>query len=441
MHSAALAALSLGLPESAGIAAPKHLPSTVPRTGSVDLRCTVSASRLDDLVAAAFHDFNHARTLQDFDRGNQGARYNVTLQRLVTTVTVPETGEVLKVSGLLAIPEGAKGILPVVSWQHGTLISFDQTPSNLLRLADPQYQTTDSGDSLETVFNLQRLAGQGYAVVAADYVGKGPFRNGRGEGYVVRGVTTETCIAVLDAGLSVMSQQGISPGPLFLNGWSQGALNTQWLHQELRRRGRAITATAVQSPFNDIVETWRYWAGAQQFPVPPGQRTYPALPAWISLAQIMVLGSYELHYGMTGLMHSAIRSDFHAFADKFWKDYSLNFDGTTPFPTGETLLIPGFFDRFTDDRNSEFVRQLHMNTSTYWRYDSPIRFYYGLADEALHPALVERALVAGGSKTDGIAVSQADHRGTFLAALYGNEQTLSGRDNLLSWFDQHRSPA
>jgi hypothetical protein len=103
--------------------------------------------------------------------------------------------------------------------------------------------------------------------------------------------------------------------------------------------------------------------------------------------------------------------------------------------------LPGYFDRFTDDHNSAFVRQLHMNTSTYWQYDSPIRFYYRLGDGALHPVLVERALVAGGSKTDGIAVSQADHRGTFLAALYGNEQTLSGKENLLSWFDQHRLPA
>ncbi len=88
---------------------------------------------------------------------------------LVTDVTVPETGERLKISGLLALPAGAKGPLPVVSWQHGTILSFDQVPSNLTRLADPTYRTSDAADSLETLFNVQRFAGQGYAVIAADY--------------------------------------------------------------------------------------------------------------------------------------------------------------------------------------------------------------------------------------------------------------------------------
>lgn len=408
-----------------------------PRSPTADLHCTVSASRLDDLVAAAYPAFNHDRVLPDFDRAVVGARHDVSLQRIVTSVKVPETGEVLTISGLLALPEGLIRDVPVVSWQHGTILSFDQVPSNLLRLADANYLPSDSNDSLETLFNVQRLAGQGYAVIAADYVGKGPFRNGRGEGYAVKGVTTETCIAMIEAGRSVMSAQGVSAGKLFLNGWSQGAINTQWLHQELRRRGQPVAATAVESPFNDVVECWRFWAGAQQFADLPGHGPYPVMPPWISLAQIIVLGSYELHYGLTGLMRSAVRPEFQPFAEKFWSDYSLNFDRTKPFPSGDTLLVPGFFDGFTDDRNSALMRHLAAATPTYWQYDSPIRFYYGLADEALHPTMVRRALVAGGSSTEGVAVDRASHRSTFLSALYGNEHVLSGRENLPDWFRRH----
>ena len=142
-----------------------------------------------------------------------------------------------------------KGPLPVVSWQHGTVLSFDGIPSNMLKLADPAYVMSYPGDSAETLFNVHRFAGQGYAVIAADYVGKGPFRSGRGEAYGVRDTTVQTCLRMLEAGLTTMQSMGLQTGPLFLNGWSQGGLNSQWLHQALRQRKVPIVATSVSSPF------------------------------------------------------------------------------------------------------------------------------------------------------------------------------------------------
>ena len=142
----------------------------------IDRSCRVSSQRLDALVAKAFPLFNEPVILPAFDKKKDGARFDVDLHCIVTHTVVPETGEKLKVSGLLALPVGIKGELPLLSWQHGTILSFDQVPSNLTLLADPAYELTDAADSLETLFNVQRFAGQGYAVVAADYVGKGPFR-------------------------------------------------------------------------------------------------------------------------------------------------------------------------------------------------------------------------------------------------------------------------
>ena len=68
---------------------------------------------------------------------------------------------------------------------------------------------TDAKDSLETLLNVHRFAGQGYAVIAADYVGKGPFRNGRGEAYAVKDVTVHTCLRMLEAGESTMQSMGV----------------------------------------------------------------------------------------------------------------------------------------------------------------------------------------------------------------------------------------
>ncbi|NLS20686.1 lysophospholipase [Rhizobium sp. P40RR-XXII] len=408
------------------------------RQGIIDRSCRVSASRLDSQVAKAYPLFNKPVVLPDFDPQKHGARSDVALHRLVTETVVPETRERLKISGLLAVPVGAKGEVPLVSWQHGTILSFDQVPSNLTRLADPAYEMSDADDSLETLFNVQRLAGRGFAVVAADYVGKGPFRKGRGEGYAVKGVSIQTCLDVLAAGRAAMRSLGLVPSRLFLHGWSQGALNTQWLHQALRAEGQSVAATAVASPFNDLNEAWSFWAGRETFPLPEGMTSYPAMPGWISLCMIVALGSYELQYGLTGLLRSAVRPEFQELAAHYWKTYDNNFDQKAPFPTGSNLLVPGFFDHATDDRNSAFLRHLAANRSSYWNYDAPIRFYHGLADEAVHPVMVARALSAGGKFATGVPVENASHRGTFLSGLYGDAKVLGEQNNIVDWFGSFR---
>lgn len=400
----------------------------------IDRSCRVSAARLDAEVAKAFPVFNRPTVLPAFDAHKDGARFDVDLHRIITHTVVPESGERLKVSGLLAVPVGVKGELPLVSWQHGTILSFDQVPSNLTRLADPSRGLTDAADSLETLFNVQRLAGQGYAVVAADYVGKGPFRNGRGEGYAVKGVSVRTCIDMLAAGQVAMRSLGLRPSKLFLHGWSQGALNTQWLHQALDMNGRAIAATAVASPFNDLNEAWSFWSGYQTFPLPQGVASYPAMPNWISLCMIIALGSYELQYRLSGLIRTAIRAEFQDLALAYWETYSNDFDPSKPFPTGSNLLVSGFFERPTDDRNSAFLRHLAANRASYWQYDKPIRFYYGTTDEAIHPAMVFRAVSAAGRFARAVPVANGSHRGTFLAGLYGDATTLGGSDNVLDWY-------
>jgi hypothetical protein len=414
-----------------GVSDPVNAAPTPP---AAPAHCRVAATRLDDMVAEAFPLFNHPAILPAFDPAKHGARHDVDLHRLTTTVVLHDTGERLAVTGLLALPAGARTSLPVVSWQHGTILSFDQVPSRMLMLADPNYRMTDKDDSLETLFNVQRFAAQGFAVIAADYVGKGPLRKGRGEAYAVKGVTVDACMAILDEGTRVMRSMNIEPGGLFLNGWSQGALNTQWLHQELRRRSRPIVASAVQSPFNDLDEALRFWTGERTFPPPAGQASYPPIPAWVSLCIIITLGSYQVNEHLPGLLDSAIRPEFRAMAAKFWNDYALDFDKAKPFPSASDLLVPGFFDRFTDERNSAFLRRLAATSPNGWRYDSPIRFHYGLVDEGIHPAMVGRALTAGGAQASGIAIAGGSHRGTFIASLYGEPSVLGGQENVVNWF-------
>lgn len=401
---------------------------------TIDKSCRLSAGRLDSLVAKIFPLFNAPATLPDFDAKAQAARFDVDLHRLTTTTVHPLTGQSLKVSGLLALPAGPARQVPLISWQHGTIFSFGSVPSNLTALADETYEPADAVDSLETLLNLQRFVGQGYALVAADYVGKGPLRGDMTEAYAVKEVSVRNCLDMLSAGEAAMTQLGFRKSGLYLHGWSQGALNTLWLHQALRAMSQPIVATAVASPFNDANEAWRYWAGAQSYALPDGVTSYPSIPSYIALCQFITLASYEVHYGFDGLLRAAVRPEYHGLAAQFLKNYTLEADELASLPAGDKVLVPGFLERATSPQGSAFLRRLAANRATYWDYDNPIRFHYGLADEAINPGMVFPALAAGGKLAQGVAVPGASHRVTFLAGMYGTASSLSGQQNVLQWF-------
>ncbi|WP_448045507.1 alpha/beta hydrolase family protein [Bradyrhizobium liaoningense] len=394
----------------------------------------ISKERLNTLAAKFYAVFNEGNILPASFADKHAARHDVELRRIVTFTRIPETGERVKVSGLLAVPAGARGALPVLSWQHGTILSFDQVPSNLLRQADETYELRDNVDSIETLFNIQRFAGNGYAVVAADYVGKGPYRNGRSEAYAVKGATVQCCLDILKAGLLELRKLGLRQSSLFLNGWSQGALNTQWLKQELQRRGIKVRAAATESPFNNLAESFHYWANPRAY-LPASESSYPMPPAWITPCMIVLLGSYRRYYGLNDLFKTAIKPQYQAFAEKYWSDYSLEGEIAKSIPPAGDFLSDGFFERFTNDTNSKLMRQLGDNGATFWDYDSPIKFYYGLADEALPPRLVQPAVAAGGHFADGVPIKGASHPGTFLASLYGESTVLNGSPTAFDWFN------
>ena len=136
------------------------------------------------------------------------------------------------------------------------------------------------------------------------------------------------------------------------------------------------------------------------------------------------------------LLEAAIKPKYHSRALKFWADYRFDFNSDNPIPLPNDILVDGFFNRFTSEINSTFLRQLAANRATYWHYDAPIRFFYGLADQALHPVLAQRPLGPDGQSAGGTAVKNGSHRGTFLASLYGERDELAGQSNVLEWFDE-----
>lgn len=403
----------------------------------LDNKTRLTRARLDELAARSYGIFNENKVLPEFDNNKYQAAIDVELHRITTFTQVPETGETVKISGLLALPAGAKGPLPVLSWQHGTTFSFMQAPSNLYLAAEPDYVMKENVDSQETLFNIHRFAANGYAVIAADYIGKGPYHGSQSETYAVKNASTRTSIDILNAGLEGMRQLGVEPAELFLNGWSQGGLNTQWLHQALQTSGIPVRAAGASSPFNDVVESFDFWTGSVTFPDRPGV-SYPPRPKWLTLSVILVLGSYQSYYRLDDLIDTVARPEYVPMVRKFLADYDMNLD-FSKIPMPEDLLIESASSQFVNETYSRFRRQLAANTASYFEYSNPIRLFYGLADEPLHPTMCRRAVNAGGPMMDGVAISGASHRVTFLASLYGEPDQLQGRPNLVNWFNSLRA--
>jgi hypothetical protein len=273
----------------------------------------VAKERLNTLAAGFYAVFNENKILAAEFPAKHAARCDVELRRITTVTRVPETGGAGQGERASCHPCRTAGALPVVSWQHGTILSFDQVPSNLMRLEDDSYDLQDNVDSIETLFNIQRFAGNGYAVIAADYLGKGLYRNGRVEAYAVKRASVQCCTDVLQAGTAELRRLGHRPSALFLNGWLQGAVNTQWLKQELQRRGVKVTATATQSRFNNFVETFRFWLDPSFYVRASGGSAYPPTPEWLTPCLVVLPGSYRQYYRLDNLFETAIKPQHRCF--------------------------------------------------------------------------------------------------------------------------------
>ncbi len=398
------------------------------------------------------------------------------LYRIHYTIEFPDSLGPQTVSGLLMIPEQqaedgpADGTTPLVIYNHGTLFNREQSPSNTVFQQDGSWKV----GSAETLFNLALLADKGYALIAADYVGYGI--NNLTEGYGVKQPTSRAIVGMLEASRSALTGLGVVPGPLYLTGWSQGGLNTQWAVQSLEALKVPVVAAAAASPFNELADTARWWLTRRmetpRQPLEPGP--------WIPLCAALLLNSYEFWHGQSGLLDALIKDEvipdginskgekitnpqsvtyrevLRRFAD--FGDEVVKFGGpdvlsndlwqvqvirdgqpvstTIPGFAGEDMLVPGVLDQ-PEGVVAAFLQQLEADSPRYWTYETPFKAWYGLKDEALPPELVAPGMATeGGPQMTLVPVEGGSHRLTFLNSLLSSkEQPAGSKENLIDWFD------
>ncbi len=322
----------------------------------------------------------------------------VDLYKVVYTTVIPEeSNRPTVVSGLIAVPQVSGSELPMLSYQHGTVFSRNEVPSSI-------------EDSAETRLAIACFAAQGYIVAAADYVGKGV--SSEPDGWLVKECTTQTCFDMLFAARAVCTALNITPGKLFLSGWSQGSFNTAALLHRLEKNGIPVEAAAMASAPNDIYLAVNRWIHAPS----------PLDVDWLVGAASLLIQSYENYYGLSGLASEAIKPQYLEAARDLYANRISWTEAAKKLPSKVKDLLTDEFIRQGTLANSRFFRRLQLNSSYHWRFATPVVYYYGDLDEVMSPYMVQLPVeyqkTLGGASTQAVSAGKdANHRGTFVFGL------------------------
>lgn len=353
---------------------------------------TYDVTRLNHILTAELADFS------DYPATYPPARYPVKLYRVTYPSVIPEQNNRPTItSGLVAVPDNGESKLPVISYQHGTVFSKTEAPSN-------------PDESMETRLMLAQFAGQGYMMIAADYFGKAT--SVEDDSYTVKRSTQQACIDMLFAAQAVADDRKLEMGQLFLSGWSQGGWATPVFLEKLESAGIPVTAAAYASAPVDLYATVNRWMHA------PTKNDAIYLPGVF----ILQLFAYETYYRMPGLANYAIKPQYQEAARKFYLDELTMEEAERDLPT---LVV----DLLTDD----FMASSNSTTMPYWqivqdnhayrfRSSTPQFTYWGGSDEVTPPYIAQMPVayqqIMGGAPVTAVATGdKANHRGNFVSAV------------------------
>lgn len=330
------------------------------------------------------------------------ARTGVRLYRVTYPSMVPEQhNRRVMLSGLVAVPDAPAAPLRLVSYQHGTVYGKQEVPSF------PE-------NSPETQLMIAQFAGQGWALIGADYIGMGLSREP--QGFLVKASHQQATTDLVPAARAVLADLGHQAAGLYLAGWSQGGYVTMAMLERLEQTHTAVTAAATASAPMDL---WAALNGFLSFPRPIDAN-------WITTIFILCAFSYEEYYGVPGMARSMIRQEHFDVVQRAYAGQPVD---PTQVPTALRSLIqdqyfnPDFFAA------SAFGRLAAANQAYRWLIRSPVRNHYGETDEAIRVGIGRMAMdyqrAMGNEQVAAVSTGNTSHRGTFATAV----------PQWKSWFD------
>ena len=287
--------------------------------------------------------------------------------------TVDSWGSKILASGSVFLPKLSKNKkLPLLFYQHGTILVKTDAPSNNL-----EFETVLSGlnESLLGVI----AAGNGYFTIMADYLGMG---SGTGfHPYIHARSQATAAIDLSIAAISKFNNLIINKEESFLLGYSQGGHAAMALHREIETYHSGffkIKASAFGAGPYDL-------DGVMVNDLLSG-RPHPN-PYYFGY----ILKSYFETYDFPYSLNDILRSPYNNLESVIDGKNSSEFVNQYLPSIFVDVLKTDFLDEFKKDINHPLRLVLAQNNVLNWKPKSPIRLYHGTKDLNV---LYENALVA-----------------------------------------------
>jgi hypothetical protein len=281
-----------------------------------------------------------------------GVRLHRIVYETVNPFELPTTA-----SGLLVLPESSSKALPLVSYQHGTIVRKDETPSAM--------------EGLEALIGVA-FGSSGYAAVVPDYVGLGespglhPFVHAKSEAAAV--------IDMLRAARVFCASNSVAlNGQLFLIGYSQGGHATMAAHREIEAfhtNEFTITASApMAGPYDLSGVMVNDFLSDRAMPNP--------------YYFLYLLASYQSVYGFAESLAELLAPPYDEtlppLLDGRHGSSELNHAIGTSVPV--RILKQEFLDAFEADPNHPLRIALRENDVYDWTPIAPMQLYHCGGDE------------------------------------------------------------
>lgn len=282
----------------------------------------------------------------------------------ITYTTVDLGGRPDTASGLIVVPDLDNRILPLLCYQHGTVASRDDVPSNLR-----------GGYEIAEVFG-----GLGYVSVAPDYLGLGESRGFHP--YVHADSEAWVAVDMLFAAREFAAQIGIPLNEqLFVTGYSQGGHAAAALHRDIQQNYAddfLVTASAPMSGPYSISGVMRNLILSEE------EYFFPAYLPFTIL-------SYNEVYGLYDDLNAIIKEPYYSIVNRFFTEEinlsELNtalIDTLTSRAGGSftrAMLQDSVIQNITANPNHPVNIALENNDVYDWAPQAPTRLYYCVGDD------------------------------------------------------------
>ncbi|WP_165958215.1 alpha/beta hydrolase family protein [Segetibacter sp. 3557_3] len=283
-------------------------------------------------------------------------KYDVDFRKIIYKTNYK--GNLINVSGLLAIPKNFPGTPSMLSAQHGTMFKYTEAPSNF--------------PAAFTGFEL--FAAGGFVTVIPDYIGFGVSTNVKHPYYDMQ-LSGTTVVDMIKATKHYLETEKVAiSNRLFLVGYSEGGYVTMAAQKELETNNAStlpISAVAAGAGGYDLTGMLSTIAGAPTY----------ASPAFLALLLQSYNTTYNWNRPYSDFFKEPYASKIPALLDGSKDQAQVNSELTT---TTSALFNPTFYANLTVPTAETTLKQALTNNSFLtWVPKSPTRLYHGTNDEAV----------------------------------------------------------